>query len=87
MELDASTITRFIDALTTKKMIQKTSIRKGARYILTAEGKRIATEVSDLMDSIFTRMQGTLGKRDFENIYFFINNTNFIRNKNDGKRR
>lgn len=68
MELDASTITRFIDALTTKKLIEKTSKGKGARYILTTKGNTISSEVSTLMGELFTKMEATFDKNEFQKI-------------------
>jgi len=66
MELDASTITRFIDALVAKKLIEKTSIGKGARYIITPEGAALSHKIDILMDQLFENMQSTFGKNDFK---------------------
>lgn len=64
MELDASTITRFIDALNTKKLIEKTSIGKGAKFTLTPEGLDISKRTNLLMNKLFTNMQSTLGETE-----------------------
>lgn len=64
MELDASTITRFIDTLNTKKLIEKTSIGKGAKFTLTQEGLDISKRANLLMNKLFTNMQRTLGEAE-----------------------
>ena len=66
MELDASTITRFIDALSNRKLINKTSTGKGARYTLTESGHSTAKEVSDLMSVLFSKMNNIFGEDDFK---------------------
>ena len=65
MELDASTITRFIDVLARKNLIEKDGAGKGARYPMTAEGKAVASKIDALMDKLYADMQSTFGKRDF----------------------
>ena len=71
MELDASTITRFIDVLSSKKLIEKQSTGKGAKFILTSQGLLIANKANDLMDTLFSNMQNTLGKAELAT---FVNN-------------
>lgn len=66
MELDASTITRFIDALDRKKLIEKTSTGKGARFKLTPLGLKTSKRVGRLMEDLFGQMQNTFGKKDFK---------------------
>lgn len=65
MELDASTITRFIDVLSTKKMIEKVSIGKGAKFTLTKKGSDVSDKANRLMNTLFSNMQNTLGKNEF----------------------
>ena len=65
MELDASTITRFIDALSAKKMIEKVSIGKGAKFALTAKGAEVSDKTNQLMSTLFSNMQSTLGENEF----------------------
>ena len=68
MELDASTITRFIDALSTKKLIEKVRTGKGAEFILTPKGIATSERANQLMDALFISMQDTLGKTKFKNL-------------------
>ena len=68
MELDASTITRFIDALSTKKLIEKVRTGKGAEFILTPEGIATSERANQLMNALFISMQDTLGKTKFKNL-------------------
>ena len=68
MELDASTITRFIDALSTKKLIEKVRTGKGAEFILTSEGIATSERANQLMNTLFISMQDTLGKTKFKNL-------------------
>lgn len=71
MELDASTITRFIDALNSKKLIEKQSTGKGAKFSLTPQGLLVADKTNTLMNSLFSNMQNTLGKTELTN---FVDN-------------
>lgn len=82
MELDASTITRFIDALTTKKMIKKTSTGKGATFILTELGIELSEKISRLMSDLFSTMQSTLGASKLTNIVDSIQQTKQILEEN-----
>lgn len=66
MELDASTITRFIDALAKKKLIDKTTIGKGARYTLTDTGNETAVHVKQLMADLFSKMKNIFDENDFK---------------------
>ncbi len=75
MELDASTITRFIDALAAKKLIEKTSIGKGATYKLTKRGHEVTEKIDSLMNSLFAEMQEVFGKQDFTNLVNNLQNT------------
>ena len=68
MELDASTITRFIDALNSKKLIEKVSTGKGAKFRLTPEGKTLSLRTDELMNSLFSNMQNSLGETKFANL-------------------
>ncbi|MAI61066.1 MAG: hypothetical protein CBB87_01090 [Micavibrio sp. TMED27] len=67
MELDASTITRFIDALANKKLIEKNGIGKGARYTITPEGQALSQQIYKRMGRLYADMQSTFGKRSFSN--------------------
>ena len=68
MELDASTITRFIDQLHSKKLIEKLSTGKGARFALTPQGFLLSKRTDELMDSLFANMQDKIGKNELSNI-------------------
>ena len=67
MELDASTITRFIDSLAAKKMIERKGVGKGATFSVTNKGFETVQKIHALMNSLFSEMQNTFGKRDFKN--------------------
>ena len=82
MELDASTITRFIDVLTTKKMIKKTSRGKGATFALTESGIILSEKISLLMSDLFSTMQNTLGEKKLTNIVDSIQQTKQILEEN-----
>lgn len=82
MELDASTITRFIDVLTTKKMIKKTSRGKGATFALTESGIVFSEKISLLMNNLFSTMQNTLGEKKLTNIVDSIQQTKQILEEN-----
>ena len=82
MELDASTITRFIDVLTTKKMIKKTSRGKGATFALTESGIVLSEKISLLMSDLFSTMQNTLGEKKLTNIVDSIQQTKQILEEN-----
>jgi DNA-binding MarR family transcriptional regulator len=68
MELDASTITRFIDALNTKKLIEKMSKGKGAKFSLTPKGAAVSKKANHLMNDLFSTMQDTIGENEFTNL-------------------
>ena len=68
MELDASTITRFIDALNSKNLIEKVRAGKGAEFVLTPQGIATSKRVNNLMNTLFSNMQDTLGKTKFTNL-------------------
>lgn len=78
MELDASTITRFIDALSAKKMIEKKTIGKGAKFALTATGTAISTKVNKSMNSLFADMQNVLGKTELTTLVNSLQQTKQI---------
>lgn len=68
MELDASTVTRFIDALAQRGLIEKLSVGKGARYRVSPLGRRTVKRIDRLMDELYAQMQDTFGPkvlRDF----------------------
>ena len=68
MELDASTITRFIDALSRKKLIERVSTGKGSKFALTPKGITISERTNELMNALFANMQETLGETELTNL-------------------
>lgn len=66
MELDASTITRFMDALEAKGLIEKTSRGKGASFGVTREGRKVNRAVTKTMDELFQGMQAHFGAAQFK---------------------
>ncbi|MBB6429316.1 MarR family winged helix-turn-helix transcriptional regulator [Algisphaera agarilytica] len=66
MELDASTITRFIDALSRQGLIEKSRAGKGAQTRITPAGRDAVERVEQLMDNLYLQMQGTFGKAELE---------------------
>jgi DNA-binding MarR family transcriptional regulator len=65
MELDPSTITRFLDKLDNKGLIAKSGKWKGATFHLTAEGAALQRSINKLMKRLFKKMQNHFGKEDF----------------------
>lgn len=65
MELDASTITRFMDVLERRGFLEKTSRGKGASFAVTAEGKKAYRTIKKSMDSLYHSMQEHLGSQTF----------------------
>ena len=78
MELDASTITRFIDALSAKKMIEKVSIGKGAKFALTDKGTEVSDKANQLMSSLYSNMQTTLGENELTKLVDSLQQTKQI---------
>lgn len=66
MELDASTITRFMDALEAKGLIEKTSRGKGASFVVTREGRKAHRAVNKTMDELYHDMQAHFGATRFK---------------------
>lgn len=66
MELDASTITRFIDLLVSKGFLDKTSRGKGATFTLTKDGKTTCTKIKSTMDNLYQSMRGHFGAESFD---------------------
>lgn len=65
LELDASTITRFIDTLIAKGLVEKDGRGKGAVLSVTAEGKKEYKRVKALMNALYSNMQQHFGKEEF----------------------
>lgn len=65
MELDASTITRFVDALAAKGLVEKKSRGKGAVIAMTPEGRKTHRAVQAAMDRLYGAMAGHFGEKRF----------------------
>jgi DNA-binding MarR family transcriptional regulator len=65
MELDASTITRFIDALVRKNLITRERVGKGATYSMTDMGVAMVEKIQATMDTLFDQVRGQFGDKDF----------------------
>ena len=62
MSLAASTITRFVDVLAQKGLIERTQIGKGGQLELSPLGRQTSARVVRMMETLFNRMQQKLGK-------------------------
>ena len=65
MELEASTITRFVDALAVKGLVEKKSRGKGAVIAMTPEGRKTYRDVKDAMDRLYRSMAEHFGNKRF----------------------
>ncbi len=77
MELDASTITRFIDALVGKGLIKRERVGKGATYSVTDTGRSMVDKVQAAMNILFDQMQKKFGSNDFAQ---FVGNLRSVKN-------
>lgn len=68
MELDASTITRFVDALEAKNLIQRSGVGKGCELSLTASGRDISTRVKQAASTLRDKMRDTFGEDSFDDV-------------------
>ncbi|WP_086934128.1 MarR family winged helix-turn-helix transcriptional regulator [Agarilytica rhodophyticola] len=68
MELDASTITRFIDALVSKKLIAREGSGKGSAIVLTANGNNTVKKLQKVSLRLREKMMGIIGNGEFEDI-------------------
>jgi len=82
MELDASTITRFIDALAAQGLVKKTSRGKGAIFAVTPEGKKAYRAVKKPMDGLYHSMQAHFGAVEFK---AFVNDLRNAKHSFDGR--
>lgn len=64
-ELNASTVTRFVEDLVRKSLIKKTGKGKGSKIEITPLGKRECKKIEKVMDDLFNKMQKHLGKSKF----------------------
>jgi DNA-binding MarR family transcriptional regulator len=68
MEMDPSTITRFLDKLEKKGLIIKSNKWKGATFQITHEGNLTSRKIIKLMGKLFNRMQTQFGKSEFSDL-------------------
>lgn len=66
MELDPSTVTRFIDTLVSKGLARKPVRGKGAEIRLTSEGSKEYKKIKKSMDALYSRMRDHFGHRQFD---------------------
>jgi len=66
MELDPSTVTRFIDALVSKGLAEKPVRGKGADIRLTPSGRREYKKIRKIMDALYMKMRGHFGHKQFD---------------------
>ena len=65
MELDPSTVTRFVDTLVVKGLAAKPIRGKGASIHLTADGKRQYRKIKKTMDALYGKMRDHFGEKEF----------------------
>jgi DNA-binding MarR family transcriptional regulator len=65
MELDPSTVTRFVDALVARGLAQKPVRGKGADINLTAAGKREYRKIKKTMNTLYEKMRDHFGEKEF----------------------
>lgn len=66
MELDPSTVTRFIDTLVSKGLAEKPVRGKGADIRLTPAGRKEYKKISKTMDALYTKMRDHFGHKQFD---------------------
>jgi len=66
MELDASTVTRFIDTLANKGLLERSAKGKGALIFATEDGKQKYISVKKSMDKLYQQMQIHFGAKEFK---------------------
>ncbi len=65
VELDASTVTRFVDALVAKNLVERSSPGKGCEMLLTAQGKQVVAKANRAGLALRERMLATFGEDEF----------------------
>ena len=68
MDLDASTINRFVEVLVKKGLVEKTGTGKGSTLAVNRAGKREVRRIQKIMVSLMENMSDTLGKERFHNL-------------------
>lgn len=65
LELNASTVTRFIEDLVRKDLLEKSGKGKGSTIEVTSLGKKECKKIEAIMDDLFNKMQKHLGASKF----------------------
>lgn len=65
MELDASTITRFIDTLINKGFAEKSTRGKGAAFTITPSGTKEYKKIKKTMNLLYEQMESHFGDKAF----------------------
>ena len=68
LALDASTITRLIDNLVKKNLVDKKSRGKGAILSVTPAGEKEYLVIKETMDKLYNSMQKKFGKKEFSDL-------------------
>lgn len=83
MEFDASTVTRFVDTLVDKGLIDKEGKGRGSSIKLSLKGKHMIKRIDKTMQKLFEETEQKIGKKEFKS---FINSTTLIRNSLNNER-
>lgn len=65
LELNASTVTRFVDDLVRKGLLEKVGKGKGSLIQVTSLGKKECRKIKKTMDLLFSKTQNQVGKSNF----------------------
>lgn len=66
LELDGSTISRFLDLLVNRGLIERTRRGKGAQLHTTDDGLKVYDQVKAVMDRLYHQMQIQFGPSEFK---------------------
>jgi len=69
--LDPSTVTRFVDALTERRLVRRDTSRtdrRSAAVFPTAEGKRLQKKLERIGEGLFQTMRTKLGDKHFQEL-------------------
>ncbi|GAB3486199.1 hypothetical protein GCM10027340_23590 [Marinomonas epiphytica] len=72
LELDASTVTRFIDALVTKGHLERNGAGKGSSFSITSQGQEVLVQLRQVAAKLKNKMQGKLGEQGFADAVGYI---------------
>jgi len=68
LELDPSTVTRFIDGLESKKLIERSSAGKGGQVSLTTHGRKLVKTANRTGLALRNQMHATFGEDVFNDV-------------------